>query len=287
VELTLTVDRELAERVKASPLFRAYCRLRHAPPPPTVREGMPVLNGERLTDIEWYQTIDLGNGEVTPGYVDHRGQVDRYGLPASLAGRRCLDVATADGFWAFEMERRGAAEVVAIDVYSRHDCDFPTNYREEYLRAAGPNEIKGRGFAYARQALRSRVQRRPLSIYDLAPERVGTFDFVFVSDILLHLRDPLRALEAVWTVLRPGGEAIIADVYDPDLEATGQESVTRFMLNLDDYAGAQWWRPTTSFLKWTILCARFEGIEEIARLEAPTNRGYAVPKVVFRAHRRP
>ena len=33
-----------------------------------------------------------------------------------MAGMRRLDSGTTDGFWAFELERRGAGEVVASDV---------------------------------------------------------------------------------------------------------------------------------------------------------------------------
>src|SRR3546814_5901121 len=64
--------------------------------------------------LPWYHTIDLGNGVVTPGEYDHRPAVRHVPLPDRLDGLRCLDVGTHDGFWAFEMERRGAAEVVEI-----------------------------------------------------------------------------------------------------------------------------------------------------------------------------
>ena len=77
----------------------------------------------------WYHTIDLGEGIVTPGMFDHRPAVDRYLLPDDLSGMRCLDVGTMDGFWAFEMERRGAAEVLATDVVGVDDLDWPPRWR--------------------------------------------------------------------------------------------------------------------------------------------------------------
>ena len=239
----------------------------------------PALNGTQMGDIDWYHTIDLGDGTVTQGFVDHRAQVQNYGLPASLAGKRCLDVATFDGFWAFEMEKRGAAEVIGIDVNSLADCDYPRNFKTEYL-SAQPRTVKGLGFAYARRALRSRVQRRILSVYDLSPQTVGTFDFVFMSDLLLHLREPLRALEAIWSVT--GGDAIIADAYDPALEATDEPGAIRFIGVLDGYSGLHWWLPTPSALRALLTIARFEDIEEISRFELQT-RSRAVPKVVLRA----
>ena len=43
---------------------------------------------------------------------------------------------------------------------------------------AGPE--KGRGFRIAHAALDSSVQRREVSVYDLAPETVGTFDAIAI-----------------------------------------------------------------------------------------------------------
>ena len=73
----------------------------------------------------WYHTLDLGDGVVTEGFFDHRPVLERYPIPADLTGMRCLDVGTMDGFWAFEMERRGAAEVIAIDLDDPEALDWP------------------------------------------------------------------------------------------------------------------------------------------------------------------
>src|SRR5688572_1093488 len=71
----------------------------------------------------WYHTIELGPGAVTSGQIDMRPVAPKI-LPADLSGRRALDVGTFDGFWAFEMERRGA-ETVAIDVPSLESAEWP------------------------------------------------------------------------------------------------------------------------------------------------------------------
>lgn len=278
LEITTTLDRMLAERIKGT---KPYRWLRRTPPPQPFVGGEPVLNGQQLTDIEWYHTIDLGNGVVTPGFVDHRDQVDLYQMPADLTGKRCLDVATYDGFWAFEMERRGAAEVIGIDLFGRADSDFPANYRKEYLEDR-PHLVKGYGFSYAKRARASKAKRQVLSVYELSPARLGTFDFVFMSDLLLHLRDPLRALEAVWSVTR--GEVIIADAYDKDVEATGIDRALRFMAAYHDhYSGGFWWAFSSSSLQAMIQLARFQDVQKVAQFDLPTQWGLDVPKVVFKA----
>ncbi|MDP9100555.1 MAG: hypothetical protein M3N21_00155, partial [Actinomycetota bacterium] len=72
----------------------------------------------------WYHSMDLAPGVTTSGFTDLRAFSSR-ALPASLAGGRCLDVGTFDGFWAFEMERRGAASVVGIDVDDTEQLEHP------------------------------------------------------------------------------------------------------------------------------------------------------------------
>lgn len=150
----------------------------------------------------WYHTIDLPDGRSTPGWFDLRPVMDRIPWP-DLEGKRCLDVATWDGALAFEMERRGAAEVVATDVQDHRLWDWLPRDRETgptyYEETQGQ---KGRGFEVAKQRLGSGVEREWVNIYDLSPERLGEFDVVMCGMILLHLREPFRALEALRSVTR-------------------------------------------------------------------------------------
>src|SRR5918992_453784 len=90
---------------------------------------------QAATEREWYHTIELAPGVVTPGWFDTRGVVDQIPLPASLAGKRCLDIATFDGFWAFEMERRGAQDVTAIDILDPRAWDWPVGSEDEVIEA--------------------------------------------------------------------------------------------------------------------------------------------------------
>ena len=154
----------------------------------------------------WYHTIELAPGVVTGGMFDHRPVVDRYLLPPSLTGMRCLDVGTFEGFWAFEMERRGAAEVVAIDVTDPEQYDWPASLRASIPRGLGV--AKEERFALARDALGSSVQYVQRSVYELEPEH-GPFDLVFCGDLLVHLKDPVSAVERIRGVT--AGSAILAN----------------------------------------------------------------------------
>src|SRR5688572_1734974 len=147
---------------------------------------MPPVTGlaEEVAGRTWYHTIALPDGVVTRGFYDTQSAVDKVPLPDSLAGKRCLDIGSCDGFWAFELERRGASEVVGLDLADPRQRDWPG--------LGPPDEAADLGrardsFTVAKEALASNVERVDLSVYEISPERLGEFDFVFIGNILLHL----------------------------------------------------------------------------------------------------
>src|SRR3954451_9050574 len=94
------------------------------------------------------------------------------------------------------MERRGAAEVVSIDVSQPTAIDFP-GPRPPDAAIQAELDAGNAAFALAAEALGSSVQRRHVSVYDLREEEVGRFGFAVLGTLLLHLRNPVGALTAV------------------------------------------------------------------------------------------
>ena len=229
---------------------------------------------EAVRALTWYHTIELPGGVVTPGFFDHRPLVPGYGLPASLAGRRALDVATFDGFWAFELERRGA-EVTAIDLARTSDLDLPPPIRRR-LVSDGLDGPLGQGFALAAEALGSGVERVVRSVYDLDPDDLGTFDLVHVGDLLLHLESPLRALRAVRSVT--GGTAVIADAYSEELADPARHLVEY----KGGWWGVQWWLPSLDALAQMVIDAGFGTVRvhTTFNLDTPDGRT-GIPRAVL------
>jgi tRNA (mo5U34)-methyltransferase len=208
----------------------------------------------RVAEIpEWYHTLELAPGVVTPGWFDLRDLPGQLPIPASTAGLRCLDIGTFDGFWAFELERRGADEVVAVDVLDPQKWDWPAGSTDAVLAAVGRRKAAGRGFEVARDALGSKVQRHEMSVYDLDPEVVGTFDFVYVGSLLLHLRDPVRAIERVASICR--GQALFVDAID--LPAS-RLFPRRPLASLDGVGRPWWWKPNLAGLARMITVGGFD-----------------------------
>ena len=212
-----------------------------------------------MADRAWYHTIDLPDGSSTPGYFDTRSVPAEIDWPIALHGGRCLDVGTFDGFWAFEMERRGASEVIALDVDDPRALDWSFDER-----ARGPSLVvewgaqRGPGFAELAAKLGSSVSRVNRSVYDLDPANEGQFDVVFCGALLLHLRDPVRALEAMRDVCR--GALVLVETVDPliDLIAT-RVPAARFHPDWD-----QWWRVNSAGLVEMVQTAGFE-VEWLSR----------------------
>ncbi len=188
----------------------------------------------------WYHTIELPGGIRTPGLFDMPRALSQVQMPASLHGKRCLDVGTAEGFWAFEMERRGASEVVAMDLGEWSLVDWPPAYGPAHR---GEMEVVPR-FKLAREALGSSVEWVAGSVYNLNPEVHGEFDFVFLGSLLVHLRDPVRALSALRTVLR--GELLVNDVVSLPLTLLRPKWPAAGLAEAEQPA---WWIPNVAALR--------------------------------------
>lgn len=159
----------------------------------------------------WWHEIELAPGIVTPGDDSNRMKLpilDDLGLPKDLRGMRALDVGCSDGYFSFELEKRGAS-VVAIDF-------VPETYS---------------GFATARKILGSQVEYRMENVYNLTPETFGELDVVLFLGVLYHLRKPLAALDALRSVMKDGAQLFVGtmliDEYFllPDGNPTSLEAV--------------------------------------------------------------
>jgi tRNA (mo5U34)-methyltransferase len=227
-------------------------------PPPTSASELQA-EAERYP---WYHTLDLGNGVVTKGMFDHRPHMKHYPIPADLTGKRCLDVATMDGYWAFEMERRGAASVTALDLEDPEALDWPAALRGQDKTM---DETKPKRFALAKEALGSNVERVLMSAYDLSPE-LGTFDFVFCGDLLLHLKDPITPVENIRSVCT--GSAVIVNVIKKFRLYEG-----RPMAELDGIDVFQWWLTNLEGLVRIVRAAGFGRVEASDTFEVPFTEG--------------
>jgi len=239
----------------------------------------PGLAAE-VAELEWYHTLELAPGVVTPGWVDARGTVTQVPFPDDLAGMRCLDVATFNGFWAFEMERRGADEVIGIDVLDPAGWDWPLDSAPETLETMADRQAGGRGFEIAKRELGSSVTRLERSVYDLHEADVGHFDLVYLGSLLVHLRDPVRALERVRAICN--GTLIVVDGIDLALSLLLRRTP---VARLDGRGRPWWWYANDAGLRRLVEAGGFEVTTGPRRLYVPRGAGQPVRRSRIRGIR--
>lgn len=180
---------------------------------------------DRLSKTGWWHSFELPDGSIVEGVNSLAAQKSRlaqFAIPADLTGKRALDIGAWDGWFTFELERRGA-NVVAIDRW-----DNP-RFREMH------------------GALGSRAEYRRMNVYDLDPAKLGRFDIVLFLGVLYHLKHPLLALERVCSVTDDYAAVESFALTDRFLPGLGVEehSLMRFF-ERDEFGGQfdNWFAPT-------------------------------------------
>lgn len=214
----------------------------------------------RVDEIDWWHSIDLGQGIVTPGKSDTASLLARIDLAPNLTGLSVLDVGAWDGYYSFEAERRGAADVAALDLYS---------WQEDGSGSWGTKA----GFELAREARNSKVRDVTADVMEITPEVVGgEFDVVLFLGVLYHLRDPLAGLERIASVTR--GQLILETFID--LTQIGRPAAA-FYPAKSMVESTNWWGPNTPAV---IAMLETVGFKDI-RVVWPASRAQRVRNIAY------
>jgi 2-polyprenyl-3-methyl-5-hydroxy-6-metoxy-1,4-benzoquinol methylase len=142
---------------------------------------------EQIAPYEWYQSIDLGQGVITPGETGDASQnkLAMMKLPEDLTGQSVLDIGCNEGFFSFEAEKRGASRIVAID----------------------KGKAAQEKFALVHRLLASSVEFHDVDLTEIKPAQWGKFDLVFFLAVLHHIRHPFWILDHIYKLT--GGVAVM------------------------------------------------------------------------------
>jgi SAM-dependent methyltransferase len=196
------------------------------------------------SECAFYQTIDIpGIGECR-GQWDHRKTVDAYLGHVNVRGKSVLDIGPANGFFAFEMEKRGA-EVTALDLGEEAEWDAVPNpqapWTPEEFKVSARHFVRKveNAFWLAHNALGSNVRLLHGTVYDAPTVLKGKVDIALISNVLQHLRDPFLALQRVSQVV--GNTMIITEAAWNVEEAFLNGMDMRFLPRLEIAACKSWW----------------------------------------------
>jgi tRNA (mo5U34)-methyltransferase len=169
----------------------------------------------------WFQRIEVLPGVFSSGWGDPVVEkLPYFGLPADLTNKRVLDIGCAEGFFSFEAERRGAREVIGID-------SFPDSIRR---------------FNITKAARQSNATAFLMSVYDLEPKRLGTFDIVLFYGVFYHLKHPQHALERIRTVCT--GEILFQTLISEEPALKGTPWARYYPYGMMSGANNELWDPT-------------------------------------------
>lgn len=222
-----------------------------------------------LDQCFFYHSVDVpGHGSVD-GEWDLRGREAAYLGGVDFAGKRVLELGTADGFLSFHMERHGA-EVVSYDLspdfswdavpFARklEDRDARDHLEGDWVRANDRfrDRISKLNNAYwlCHRATGSKAKVVYGDVYSV-PHEIGNVDVTTFGALLLHTRDPFAALARSLSLTT---ETVIVTEQlarlhrPPALAWTGSLVPRRLrkpaMRFLPDWQGSQgadgWWRLT-------------------------------------------
>lgn len=222
--------------------------------------------------IDWYHSIDLGQGVVTRGVSTADITLSEAQLP-DFTERSVVDIGTWDGYYAFFAEQHGAARVVALDHYV-WGVDIPA--RDRYWAECQANgvlpdhtrdvsdffrdELPGRrGFDFARAALGSKVKPVVADFATTDLEALGTFDVALYLGVLYHMMEPLTCLRRLRAVTR---EVAVIETVALHIPAFAEYGLLEFFDDGDlnrDYGN--WYTPTITALRRLALAAGFSRVE--------------------------
>jgi len=197
----------------------------------------------------FYQTIDIPGIGVVDGAWDHRDGVDSFLGHVDFAGKSVLDVGPANGFFSFEMEKRGA-RVTALDLGEDSPWDtVPHPYMDETAlkaRMAGTLKQVENAFWLAHRAMKSKVQLVYGTVYD-TPKLVARTDIAVMTNVLQHFRDPLMAIQRVAEIVSET-LLITETLWSDDDGFTGGASMRLLPRSATPEVAFSWWQVSPTFV---------------------------------------
>ena len=185
-------------------------------------EAMTVSN---VDECEFYHVMEVPGAGLCGGKWDLREGMEQYLGGIDFAGKRVLELGTASGYLCFEMEKRGA-DVVGFDIGDDQEWDIVPfaqyDYRENMKSFRQYTDGFKKAFWYAHKAFNSKATVVYGSVYDV-PKAIGAVDIGTFGCILLHLKDPFRALESALRLVK--NTVLVTDLAPTNYVTQSEKSI--------------------------------------------------------------
>ena len=171
---------------------------------------------------EWRQRIHLYDNIYTPG-TRSEYEWDLCAMPTNFSGKSFIDVGSNDGMRSFLAEKKGAKEVMAVDLYVSEE-----NTNLNMINGWAINRIN-----QVKKVKHSSILIQTCSIYDLHALN-KKFDTVYCGNVIAWLDNPVEALKQLASITTE--QLIIREDISkikgkPLLEYTNNDDFTSCMFN--------------------------------------------------------
>tara|TARA_Y100000996_G_C22551761_1_gene653955 strand:+ start:1422 stop:2198 length:777 start_codon:yes stop_codon:yes gene_type:complete len=234
----------------------------------------------------WYHTL-LINGNKTKGTYDYTELVNELNFP-DLNNLSVLDVGCSDGFFSKHfLENLSAKSVLGIDV-NKYDSSVAfevlDSFREAYLEKYDSHndypllksEYKKLGlensnkFLLLKKIFNLNMDFQYGSIYDLTS--FDNYDVTFCGSLLEHLRDPITAIEQLYSKTKNFCIIDISNTINPKLLGKRRAFI--------EYTGAggNFYKYTDESIKLMMETVGFKNIKILNRYKITIEKyGYKIP----------
>lgn len=143
--------------------------------------SLDAAQAQRLIEGKpWHHAFEVVPGVRVPGSYDPHFLLERLGLPSDLSQVTVADLGASNGYFSFELRRRGA-KVTAFDFRHRENSGFAL------LQLINGLED---------------IEHHHVNVLDVTADRFGQFDIVLCLGLLYHVADPYRLLANCVSIAR-------------------------------------------------------------------------------------
>jgi O-methyltransferase len=210
---------------------------------PSFQEKLQAAHsGLTPEDCHFYHTLDLGDGKSIAGGWDIRGNERNYLGHVNYDNLRVLEFGAASGYLTFWMESQGA-DVVALDLPPGFPPDLvpisTVDLNKNAASGAVTAEEVRNSWWYGHHARGSKASALYADIYKL-PGDIGRYDVSTFGSILLHLGNPIKALEQAAKVTDKA--LIVTDLIPDVIYGDAENAFVEFNPGNEGENLVNWWR---------------------------------------------
>ena len=154
---------------------------------------------EIINKTEFYHSVEINDYKIK-GFYNWEPYIDLITNLIDFNKKKVLDVGPGDGYFSQKFSSLGS-KVEAVDIPSQEERDnYKFGKKNKHIHSTGGKKRKHNfNFHIFNKIHKNNIKLHNLNVYELEKLK-KTYDLVFCNDLLLHLTDPIRAINQMTLV---------------------------------------------------------------------------------------